>query len=385
MPLLYILLSIVILVLLYLAWEIIRKRKSTEESEIYRHLKSDYDVLLNSKNLLEGKYTELEKQNYERKCQLDDRVKNIQKLESQIAVYNKTKELNEQEYNRRIQNSENARKSFEDEKIRIAESDRLKKQQEAEERTRIWAMHEEASKSKMSEICKKSGLALSFYDNNNLPEGFDPKLKPDFMVKLLNQYVIFDSKISTAQSISTYLSGQVKSTALKIKKSESCQDIYNTVFFVIPGLALSDLKETYYIEEGISFFIIPLEAFEPIVRTLKRLEEYDLTDKYDPQDREKIVNTIAALDSHIRYQNTTNILTTLQGIKILEESNNMPEDMIKDVESRRNKMRVSRLPDNEIKRLITSPDSQLNEIKKMVSPRKSEINDKDLFSTGKED
>jgi len=244
-------------------------------------------------------------------------------------------------------------------------------------------MHEEASKSRMREICQKSGLSLNFYENTSLPEGFDPKLKPDFMVRLLNQYVIFDPKFSTAQNISTYLLTQVKNTAIKIKKSDSSQDIYSTVFFIIPGIALQEIKETYYVEDGITFFIIPIEAFEPVLRTLKRLEDYDLADKYDPQDREKIVNTIASLDFHIRYQNATNILTSIRGVKVLEESKSMPDDMIKEVESKREKIRIVRLQDAEIKRLIDNPESQIKEISKLVAPRKSEISDKDLYNSEK--
>ncbi len=379
----YLLSSIVLIVLLFLLWEIVRRRKAPEESEAYRHLKSEYDALLYNKNLLEGKFTEVERQNNERLLQINERDKNIQRLENELAVYNKSKELFEQQMEKKISDLENSRKALENEKNRVTESDRIKKEKEEEERTRIWAMHEEASKSRMREICQKSGLSLNFYENTSLPEGFDPKLKPDFMVRLLNQYVIFDPKFSTAQNISTYLLTQVKNTAIKIKKSDSSQDIYSTVFFIIPGIALQEIKETYYVEDGITFFIIPIEAFEPVLRTLKRLEDYDLADKYDPQDREKIVNTIASLDFHIRYQNATNILTSIRGVKVLEESKSMPDDMIKEVESKREKIRIVRLQDAEIKRLIDNPEAQIKEISKLVAPRKSEISDKDLYNSEK--
>ncbi len=380
------LLALIILllaVLILLVLDRVQKKRQPEDTESYRHIKSEYDKLLEQKNSLSGKYSELERQNSEYKIHISELNRINQKLDTENTVYVKNKENNDKETNKKISDLDNARKALEEEKNRVTETDRKKMEKEEEERTRIWAMHEDNSKSVMREICQKSSVSLPYYDNNNLPDGFDTKLKPDFMVRLLDQFVIFDPKSSSSQNINNYISTQVKSTAVKIKKSDSNQDIYRTVFFIIPGIAMSEIKETYYIEESISFFIIPLEAFEPIVMTLKRLEEYDLADKYDPQDRENIVNIIAAFDNHIRYQNATNILTAVRGLKVLEESENMPEEMIKEVENKREKIRNKRMSENEMKKLMDNPEIQLKEIVKLIAPKKSEISTKDLSDSEK--
>jgi hypothetical protein len=61
----------------------------------------------------------------------------------------------------------------------------------------------------------------------------------------------------------------------------------------------------------------------------------------------------------------------------------MPEDMIKEVESKREKIRIIRLQDAEIKRLIDNPEAQIREITKLVAPRKSEISGEDLYNSEK--
>lgn len=126
------------------------------------------------------------------------------------------------------------------------------------------------------------------------------------------------------------------------------------------------------------FFVISVEAFEPIVRTLKRLEDYDLADKYDPQERENIVNVLATYDQHIRQQNATNILTTIRGLKVMAEKNTMPEDVVQAIELRRSKLRTEQLGPAQLKKLIANPELQAKEILALIEPKQPEIEKQDL-------
>lgn len=204
------------------------------------------------------------------------------------------------------------------------------------------------------------------------------KLKPDFMIRLLDQYVIFDPKSSQSQNLQTYIKNQVQSTAKKIRQSDSFNELYKAVFFIIPNIGLNELSETYFVEQGISFFVISLEAFEPIVRILKRLEDYDLADKYDPRERENIVNVLAAYDHHIRQQNATNILTTLRGLQVMAEKETIPEEIVDAVNDRRAKIRIEQLSASKLKKLMENPEKQAKEILALIGPSKPEIEADDL-------
>ncbi len=46
--------------------------------------------------------------------------------------------------------------------------------------------------------------------------------------------------------------------------------IYKTAFFVVPTVELKNLKEVSYFEQGYTFYIIPIEAFEPILGAYRR-------------------------------------------------------------------------------------------------------------------
>ncbi|MDP2103346.1 MAG: hypothetical protein Q8K26_00300 [Candidatus Gracilibacteria bacterium] len=269
----------------------------------------------------------------------------------------------QKEFEERINKLSHAEKALEDERQRIRREDEAAQASILEEQNRIWNDHETLILARLRETCQKSSLGFTFHDNTNLPAEFT-KLKPDFMVNFLGQYIIFDAKKS--KSIKTYIPDQVKSTA---KKYKDIPDIYPTVFFVVPADEIADLKTLSFIEEGFSFFIISSDAIEPILANFKKISEYDTIKDFDPQDRETIVNLIANYDRHISLQNATNILFTKESITLMNSKESLHEELQSEITIRKQGMRSKKLNDADIKKIAQSPDEQAREITKLVSPR----------------
>jgi len=202
------------------------------------------------------------------------------------------------------------------------------------------------------------------------------------MIRLLEQYVVFDPKLSKPENLQTYLASQAKKTADKFRKSTSFELLYKSVFFIVPGVALQYLRQFSYYEQGFMFYVIPTESFEPVVTTLKRLEDYDLAEKYDPQERENIVNLIAAFEQHIRQQSATNILGAIQGFKVLAEKQLIPAEVVDAVEAARRNIKVQSLRPAEIKKLVEDPDKQITEISRLLRPPKPVLDQSDFPKTG---
>jgi len=282
------------------------------------------------------------------------------------------------EMKERIRELEKTRRLLEAEKERISAEDQQRRREDEENRDRMWNIHERESISRMAGVCRKTEIQLQYYDNTNLPEDLDPSLKPDFMIRLLGQYVIFDAKVSKSQNLQTYLSTQVKRTAEKLGTSKDSHLFYRQVFFVVPGTEVPGLKQTTWYEQGFTFFVISLDAFEPIVTAMKRLEEYEFTDRFDPQEREAIVGLIAAFEQHIRHQNAGNILSTLRGLSVLAGSSSLPGDMVEEVENRRKNIRIENFRPAELKKLIDDPEYQIREIARLVRPAEPDIQPAEL-------
>ncbi len=278
-----------------------------------------------------------------------------------------------QEMSRQIMELENSRKTLELERERILADEKQRLHEIEENRNRVWALHEQNCIVRMREVCSKPEYAFLSFDNTNLPDDFDQTLKPDFMIEFLGQYIIFDAKLSKGVSLQTYIQNQVKTTVKKIKSSPNVQDIYKTVFFVIPTVDAGQLKTVSLYEDGYSFYIIPIEAFEPIAAIFRKLKDYDLADAYDPQERENIVNLFAAFDNHIRQQNAVNILNTLRGLKIMGEKQSLPPDLTASVEERRKSMRLDSYKTTDLRRLMGDPQVQIDEITALVKPREAAV------------
>lgn len=380
----YILIALMAVVLAVIVIDILRRIKRPEDTAQFKALRAQYEESAQQQNQLQGKNAQLQEENSRLESQMESRSQRISEMEKQLAEYRANETQERQNTERKIRELDSARKALEEERERVLDAEKRAREEEESTRTRIWALHEDNAKTVMREVCQESDIGLPTFDNTNLPDGFDPKFKPDFMLQLLGQYVIFDPKSSQSQNLQTYMKTQVQATAKKIRSSDSFSDIYKTVFFVIPSIGLQELRETHYVEQGLSFHVVPLEAFEPIVRTLKRLEDYDLADKYDPQERENIVNVIATYDQHIRQQNATNILSTIRGLKVMAEKSTMPEDVVEAIESRRVQLRIEQLSPAQLKKLIENPEEQAKEILSLIAPKQPEIDARDLADAGPE-
>jgi len=290
-------------------------------------------------------------------------------LKEELTKFKSKAEAREVEFKDQINKLQTAQTSLEDEKTRIRKEDAQRLEDEKADRDRMWNEHESEVKRKLTEICKIPEYSFQYYDNTHLPEDFDGKLKPDFMIDFLGQYMIFDPKTSRSDNLQIYIDDQVKKTVEKIRDSAL---IHKTVFLVVPTHAIESLKKLHYYEQGYTFFIVSPESLMPIISSLKRITSYEFAEKLDPQERENIVNLIAEFDNHISFRNAADIILAQSGANVLNKASQLVPDLGEEVKQKKSKMRLTNLKPNDIKKLMLSTDNQHRAIKNLISP-KSEV------------
>ncbi len=312
---------------------------------------------------------------------LQNEVKNARSENSELkkicAEYDAQKEQKESEFSEKIKKLEHAQKSLEDEKLRIRREDEERQEQILEEKNRIWNDHETAVLARLRDVCEKPEMGFQYYDNQNLPSDFDARIKPDFLMDFLGQYVIFDAKKS--KDPQTYILDQVKKTAKKCKGNDK---IYSTIFFVMPDDDVTHLKKLSFFEEGYSFYIISSVAIEPILASFKKISEYEKISEFDPKDRETIINLVANYDRHISFQNASNILLAKESVSLMNTKEGLKAELQKDIAIRKQSMRPIRLKDADIRNLSRNLNEQESEIENLVSPKVS-IEQEDIRSAQK--
>ena len=306
--------------------------------------------------------------------QKDERLKNAGK---QVLKFEESDKRREKEFHEKLRQAEEQRKSFENQEKRILEKERKESEEEKENRDRIWNEHENSVLSKLREICQKPEIGFRFFENTNMPENFDLKIKPDFLIDFLGQFLIFDAKKS--RDPKNYFREQAKNTAKKYKNNPQ---IYSTVFFIFPADEIAQLSNLSIFEDGILFFAVSVDTLEPILRNFKKISEYENISEFDPADREKIVDFIAELETHINFQNAANLILTRKSLETFAKSKNLNPEIKNEIAIKKNEKNIKNLSITEIKNFLKNPDLQKSEIQKLVSPA-PKITEKDLNSAEK--
>lgn len=287
-------------------------------------------------------------------------------LKEQLVHFQAEEKRKTSEFDKKIAQLEEARTSLEDEKNRIRKEDEKDKEQEKANRDRMWAEHEVRVQSYLTELCRLPHYNFSSYDNKNLPEGFSGKLKPDFMIELLGQYVIFDAKVSKADSLQTYITTNVKTTAEKIWNDAK---IYPMIFFVVPGESISTLSKTHFREQGFDFYIISPDAIPVILSAFKKITTYELAEKLDPRDREDIISLIAEFDFHINQRNAIDIIASKMWTSVLSKMENLKKEFRDEVVLKKSKMKPQQPWLSEMKALMIDQNAQNSAISDLVQPK----------------
>ncbi len=289
-----------------------------------------------------------------------------QELTKKVNKHEEEEARKQAEFDKKINKLEQAEKALEDERIRVRREDEARLLEQEKQRDRIWADHEVNVINTLSDLCKLPEYGFTTFTNNNLPDGFSGTLKPDFMIEFLDQYVIFDAKVSKADNLQTYINTQVKSTTNKVSGN---QNIYPTIFFVVPTHAIGELKQTYFYEKGYAYYVISPEAIGPVLASLKKVSNYEFAEQLSPQDRDGIVNLIAEFDHHINFRNAYELVLTQMGVNVLQKADNLNEEIKQEVELKKSKMRLETPTPTQLKQLMMDRENQQVKIEKFVAPK----------------
>lgn len=336
-----------------------REQKIGELSQQLEDEKAQKNKFFGENKTMYARITSLES-DYRNLSQERDRL-NAESEKFKAEEVRKEKEREES-----LKKLDTAREALEDEKKRIRRDDEERQAREIEERDRMWNEHEKDVLFRLTELCKMPEYAFQFYDNVNLPEGFDGRQKPDFMIDFLGQYIIFDAKHSKSDDLNTYVNNRVKDA---VKKYKDNPQVYKTIFFVVPINQIASLKKLHFYEEGYNFYIISPDALAPVLASLKKITTYELAGQMDPQDREAIISLIAEFDYHINLRNAFDLLLAQSGVNVLKNAKNLSGEMQEQVVLRKSKKQIRSFTPTDLKNFMLSSKNQQGAIDELVEPQ----------------
>lgn len=322
--------------------------KYLNKIEVLENKLSDFDLLKNEKTRVEVQLKHIEEE------------RNTLKTEN--TTFKNTEETRSKEYERKIETSNTLISSLKDDKQRL-EDDRVKQEKERLEALKVtWANHEKDVENHIRLICKNN--VITYVEQNDFPY---PGGKPDNTIEILDQYIIFDAKSPANDDLNNFPK-YIRTQTENLKKYTKHDNVKNDIFLVIPSNTLSVIKDFTYNIGDYNVYVISKDSLEPIILSLKKIEEYEFADKLSPEERDDICRIIGKFAHTTKRKIQIEMYFMEEFLDILHKSKTLlPKEILKRVIEFENAVKLNPPMEKRKKQILTSDlIEQTNQIKKGI-------------------
>ncbi len=247
----------------------------------------------------------------------------INELTRKVSAFEASKEENFKNYNESIARLNQTKESMEAERSRLNDERVRQAEERLENMKRQWAEHEADVKNTIIRICDLNHV--------NYIEKVPFRGNPDNTIEISGEYIIFDAKSPAGNDLSNF-PVYIKTQAENLKKYASQDNVKKSMFLVVPTNTIDVLKQVTYRLGDYDVFVITKDSVEPVILSLKKIEEYDLADKLSPEDRDSICRIIGKFAHTAKRRIQVDQFFSNEFMEIvLKSQKELPEDLQKQV------------------------------------------------------
>ena len=351
----------------------LKSQRRNEDSTLRKHVE-ELNISLGNKeqeinsskneiDVLKAKLTSFDKIQTE-KTQLEFDLKKIVEEKNNLKTENTTfinaeeERINQQQ--KKIEASNTLIKSLESEKSRLSDARLEEEQRRLEALKETWSNHEKDVENHIRIICKNNVIA--YIEQNDFP--YQGK-KPDNTIEILDQYIIFDAKSPANEDLNNFPK-YIRTQTENLKKYAKHENVKNDLFLVIPSNTFSVIKDFTYNIGDYNVFIISKDSLEPIILSLKKIEEYEFADKLSPEERDDICRIIGKFAHTTKRKIQIEMYFMGEFLDILKKSKTLlPTEILKRVIEFENAVKLNPPMEKRKKQILTKDlIDQTNQIKK---------------------
>ncbi len=221
---------------------------------------------------------------------LKEKLSNIEQERNNLKnenIFLKKEEENRNETLRKsIESTNTLQESLNQEKERLND-ERVKETEDRLEKMKwTWGEHEKDVENHLQLICRNH--VIRYISQEDFPH---PRNKPDNCIEIMDQLIIFDAKSPANDDLSNFPK-YIKLQTESLKKYAKHDDVKKDLFLVIPSNTLHVINQFTYNIGDYNVYIITKDALEPIILSLKKIEEYEFADKLSPEERDNVCRII---------------------------------------------------------------------------------------------
>ena len=226
----------------------------------------------------------LEKAAINERLSLIDRERNT--LKNENIAFQKAEEGRQKEVSKSIASALTLQESLEAEKSRLND-ERVQEKEDALKKMKLkWSDHEKDVQNHLQLICRNN--VITYVSQEDFPH---PRNKPDSSIEIMDQLIVFDAKSPANDDLSNFPK-YIKNQTENLKKYAKHDNVKNDLFLVIPSNTLEVIDQFHYNIGDYNVYIISKDALEPVVLSLKKIEEYEFADKLSPEERDNVCRII---------------------------------------------------------------------------------------------
>ena len=221
---------------------------------------------------------------------LKEKLSNIEQERNSLKnenIFLKKEEENRNETLRKsIESTNTLQENLTNEKERLNDL-RVKETEDRLEKMKwTWGEHEKDVENHLKLICRNH--VIKYISQEDFPH---PRNKPDNTIEIMDQLIVFDAKSPANDDLSNFPK-YIKLQTESLKKYAKHDDVKKELFLVIPSNTLQVINKFTYNIGDYNVYIVTKDALEPIILSLKKIEEYEFADKLSPEERDNVCRII---------------------------------------------------------------------------------------------
>ena len=286
----------------------------------WRLIKELSDSTLNEIKGIELRVSMLEKKLLDETSKNKVLTSEINSLEKQVLIQEKSLI---KEYQREVAQVSQVKKDLDAERGRIQDSKLKEKEDEFEKLKIQWSSHETFVEQKIKMLCQTHLV--------DYIEEVPFKGKPDNTINICGEYIIFDAK-SPANDDLTNFPKYIKRETDNLKKYASQESVRKEIFLVVPSNTIEHISQLTYNLGDYKVYVITIDSLEPIILSLKKIEEYEFAEQLSPEERENICRVIGRFAHTTKRKIQIDQFFANQFIELLVKcKNDLPKDLLESV------------------------------------------------------
>ena len=303
-----------------------------------------------------------------KKTELETILRSIS--EERNDLKNQNIKLNNEEEKRKLDSKKEIealitlKQSAEDEKQALNSIRVREKEEEFEKMKSQWIKHEKDVENYLKEICRN--YVIKYVGQEEFPH---PRNKPDNSIEIMDQLIVFDAKSPSNNNLENFPK-YIKDQTENLKKYAKHDDVKNDLFLVIPSNTLHVINQFSYRIGDYNVFVITKDALEPIILSLKKIEEYEFVDKLSPEERDNVCSIIGKFAHTTKRRIQIDNFFQREFLSTLDKAKKLPREILESVIEFENAEKLNP-PIEKRKKTILTKDlkDQVDEIEKDMETR----------------